>query len=154
MCVSAFLFVRRGREILLGKYRDDPRWESLAGLDETRSRVHSGGWTIPASQLKYGEDPRAAARRIAEEILQVSGMTFSEPRSEVDLYEPKRFPGGLHYDIWFLVDGRPPKGWSLKAPPWYAELAWRNPETTVASEYARSHEDVVARWLEPRPAKT
>lgn len=96
MCVCAFLFARRGPEILLGKYRDDPRWESFAGLDKTRRRVHGAGWTIPASHLKYGEDPRAAARRIAEEILEIPGMAFSEPRVEVDVYEPKRFPGNLH----------------------------------------------------------
>jgi len=152
MCVSAFLFVRRGREILLGKYRDDPRWEALAGLDETRRKVHSSGWTIPASQMKYGEDPRVAARRIAEEILQMRGMKFTEPRAEVDLYEPTRFPGKLHYDIWFLVDGTPPASGTLKTPPWYAELGWNDPRTLQASEYARSHEDVVSRWLESRPS--
>jgi len=152
MCLSAFLFVRRGHEILLGKYRDDPRWETLAGLDESRRQVHGRGWTIPASQLRYGEDPRSAARRIAEEILEIRGMAFSEPRSEVDLYEPKRFPGQLHYDVWFLIDGTPPKGWTMTAPAWYADLAWRDPKATPASEYARGHEDVVARWLEPRPA--
>jgi len=151
MCLSAFLFVRRGNEILLGKYRDDARWEELAGLDASRRKIHSAGWTIPASQLKYGEDPRTAARRIAEEILQIRAMTFSEPRAEVDLYEPKRFPGKLHYDVWFLVDGVPPKGWAPRAPPWYGELAWRDAKTVPASAYARGHEDVVARWLEPRP---
>ena len=32
MCVNAFLFVRRGRDILLGKYADHPAWDELAGL--------------------------------------------------------------------------------------------------------------------------
>jgi len=150
MCLSAFVFVRRGPEILLGKYANVPEWERLSGLDEERRRVHGRGWTIPASQVKYGEDPRAAAERVAEEILQIRGMTFSEPRAEVDLYEPKRFPGRMHYDVWFLVDGTPPKGWSLRVPPWYAELAWRDPKTMPATEYARGHEDVVARWRTPR----
>ncbi|OGS51183.1 MAG: hypothetical protein A3K65_05655 [Euryarchaeota archaeon RBG_16_68_12] len=153
MCLSAFLFIQRGREILLGKYRDDPRWETLAGLDEDRRRVHGAGWTIPARQLRYGEDPRDAARSIAEDILQIHGMAFSEPRVEVDVYEPRRSPGKLHYDVWFLVDGHAPKGWKPVVPPWYAELAWRDPRATPASEYARGHEDVVARWLEKRAAK-
>ena len=86
MCLSAFLFVRQGHTILLGKYRDDPRWETLAGLDD--HIVNSS----------------------------VAG-----------------------------------KGWTMTPPPWYADLAWRDPKTTPASEYARGHEDVVARWLEPRP---
>src|SRR3989442_8909881 len=76
MCISAFLFVRRGKEILLGKYRDDPRWETLAGLDETRRKGHSSGWTIPASQMRYREDPRTAGRRTAGGILPIRGMQF------------------------------------------------------------------------------
>lgn len=151
MCLSAFLFVRRSDRILLGKYRDHPAWETLAGLDPERVRVHSQGWTIPASQLKFGEDPRAAARRIAEEILRIPTMRFSEPRVETDFYEPKRFPGRMHYDVWFLVDAIPHDGVKLEIPPWYAELEWHDPRAVPASEYARGHEDVVARWLRSGP---
>jgi len=151
MCLSAFLFVTRGGKILLGKYRDDPAWERLAGLDEERRRVHSAGWTIPASQLKYGEDPRAAAKRVGEEILALRGLAYSEPRVEVDLYEPKRFPGRLHYDVWFLVDATLPPRARISVPPWYAHLEWQDPRTLPAPAYARSHEDVVSRWLQ-RPS--
>jgi len=150
MCLSAFLFVKRGRRILLGKYADDPRWESLAGLDAERWRMHGQGWTIPARQLKYGEDPREAARKIGEEILRIPGLRRSEPRVEVDLYEPTRFPGELHYDVWFLVDAIPTTRAKAEAPPWYTELAWHDPRTLPASAYARGHEDVVARWLTHR----
>ena len=150
MCVCAFLFVEQDGRILLGKYADDPKWEELAGLDSTRRQAHGKGLTIPASHLKYGEDPRDAAKRIGAQVLGVQDMAYSEPRVEVDLYEPKRFPGQLHYDVWFLVDAAPPKSETLAAPPWYAELDWRDPRQTPASAYARGHEDVVARWLEPR----
>ena len=147
MCLSAFLFVRRGPEVLLGKYANDPRLEELTGLDESRRLAHGKGWTIPASQLKYGEDPRDAARRVGEEVLQIRGMAYSEPRVEVDLYEPKRFPGALHYDVWFLVDAVPADDSTLGIPPWYAELAWHDPRALPSSGYARGHEDVVARWV-------
>ena len=150
MCLSAFLFVRRGDAILLGKYKEHPAWETLAGLDPERVRVHGRGWTIPASQLKYGEDPRVGAKRIAEDILQMRGLQFSKPRVETDLYEPKRFPGQMHYDVWFLVDARVPTSTKVEAPPWYAELGWHNPRALPAAEWARSHEDVAARWLRPR----
>ena len=153
MCLSAFLFVKRGGKILLGKYADDPAWERLAGLDPERRRVHAAGWTIPASQLKYGEDPRAAAKRVGEEILEVRGMTYSEPRVEVDLYEPKRFPGRLHYDVWFLVDATPRGRAEPARPPWYADLAFHDPRGLAADAYARGHEDVVARWLR-QPSRT
>lgn len=150
-CLNAFLFVRKGGNVLLGKYADDPKWEELAGLDAGRRQRFGAGWTVPASHVKFGEEPRAAARRVGEEILRASGMAYSEPRVESDVY-PASFAGGKpHYDVWFFVDARPPRGWEPKAPPWYAALEWQDPTTLPASEYGRGHEDVVARWLQPRP---
>src|SRR5712691_8389335 len=64
MCVCAYLFVTRHGQILLGKYADDPQWEALAGLEPERRRTHGWGWTVPATHLKLGEDPREAAERI------------------------------------------------------------------------------------------
>ncbi len=152
MCVSVFLFVIRRDQILLGKYNDDPRWEELAGLDANRRRTHGRGWTIPASHLKFGEDPRSAATRIGEEILQISGARCSEPRVEVDFYPSKMVPGQMHYDIWFLVDAVAPSGYRPEVPPWYAALEWHDPKALPGAEYARSHEDVVARWLASKSA--
>ncbi len=150
LCINAFLFVRRGDGILLGKYADHPKWDELAGLDQGRRQRFGTGWTVPGTHLKFGEEPRAAARRIGEEILQAHGLHYSEPRVESDFY-PAAFAGGnLHYDLWLFYDAEAPTGWEAKAPPWYAELAWQNPRTLPASAFARSHEDVVTRWLEPR----
>lgn len=153
MCLSTFLFLRSRRKILLGRYADTAEWEKLAGLDPERRRVHGRGWTIPARQLKYGEDPRETARDIAENILRCPARQFSEPRVEVDLYEPNRFPGKLHYDVWFLVEATPPPDWRAEVPPWYEQLEWKDPRRLEASQYSRGHEDVVARWLQPRPSR-
>lgn len=153
MCLSTFLFVRRGPRILLGKYGDTPKWEELAGLDPARRQSHSQGWTIPARQVKFGEDPRDAARHVGEVILGIRGLRYSEPRVEVDLYPPAWDPGRLHYDVWFFVDALPPKTWQLHVPPWYAELAWQEPRRVPDKDYARGHQDVVARWCKAR-AKT
>lgn len=150
MCVNAFLFVRRGSMILLGKYADHPKWDELAGLDSGRRQRFGTGWTVPGSHMKFGEEPRAAARRVGEEILQAPNLRYSEPRVESDVY-PAAFAGGkMHYDLWFFFDARPAADWQAKAPPWYAELGWQDPRALPASAYARSHEDVVARWLETR----
>ena len=62
------------------------------------------------------------------------------------------FPGTTHADVWFLVDATPPDAHTVAVPPWFAKLAWHDPERTPASAYARAHEDVVARWLTPRPS--
>lgn len=152
MCVCAFLFVHRGGQILLGRYKEDPRWADLAGLDEGRVRSNTNGWTVPASHLKFGEEPRASARRIGEEILGVPGLTYGEPRAESELYEPPFAKGQLHYDLWYFVDAWAPAGWEPQVPPWYADLAWQDPKALPASAYARGHGDVVERWLQPRPS--
>lgn len=151
MCLSVFLFASRDGRIVLGKYKDDPVWEELAGLDPDRRRTHGRGWTVPATHLKFGEDPRDAARRVGAEILRMPGAEYSEPRVEVDYYDSKLVPGAKHYDIWFFVDAVPPERFELRAPPWYSDLAWQDPSAVPAEAYTRGHEDVVARWLSARP---
>lgn len=146
MCVSSFLFVRRGSKVLLGKYKDDPAWADLAGLDPERVRRNSVGWTIPASHLKFGEDPRDAARRVGEEILKIPGLGYSEPGIVTETYRPPWANGATHYDLCFLFDAEAPAEYRPAPPPWYAELAWQDPAALPASAYARSHEDIVARW--------
>lgn len=143
LCLSVFLFVRdaQGR-LLLGRYAEDARWTSLGGLDMGRVRKYAEGWTLPSSHLKIGEDPRDAARRVAAEMLGLPDLRFGEPRVATEVYELARLPGQRHHDVLFLVDaeGAPT---DVRAPPWYAELAWRDPATTT---FGRGHEDVVARW--------
>ena len=151
MCVCAFLFVKHDGKILLGKYADDPKWEELVGLDAGRRQRHGKGLTIPATHLRFGEDPRDAARRIGTEVLRLSALKYSEPRVEVDVYPSNDFPGNMHADVWFLVDATLYDGTSVAVPPWYRELGWHDPRTTPGNMYARAHEDVVARWLSPRP---
>lgn len=151
LCLSAFLFVTRGEQLLLGRYADDPRWEELAGLGEDRRRAHGKSWTIPASHLRYGEDPRDAGQRIASEILGLQELDLSEPRVETETYVPVRFPElGEHYDVWFFLEASLPADAEVEVPPWYDALAWHDPATLEAGAYARSHEDVVARWLGTR----
>lgn len=153
MCISAFVFVTRGDEVLLGKYRNDPRWEAMAGLDEGRRLAHGKGWTIPASHLKYGEDPREAARRVAHEILGLPEGTLrlSEPRVEVEVGVPVRFPEvGDHYDMWFFVDAEWTRAEDPKVPDWFVDLRFVDPRALKAEEWGRSHEDVMARWLQVR----
>ena len=110
MCVCAFLFVKRDGKILLGKYADDPKLEELTGLDTRRRQVHGKGLTIPATHLKFGEDPRDAAKRVGDDVLLLPGMRYSEPRVEVDTYSSRDSPGNMHSDLWFLVDAMPPEG--------------------------------------------
>lgn len=149
LCLSSFLFVRRaGRpEILVGRYADDPAWERLTGLDASRRQAHAAGWTLPASHLKLGEGPMDAARRVLRDVLGLEGEP-TEPRVVSEVGEPKRFPGMIHQDFLFLHEVSLPAEARVATPPWYAELAWIDPRATPASAWARSHDEVAARWLE------
>ncbi len=154
MCVSAFLFVTRGDDLLLGKYADDPAWEQLAGLDPDRVKTHGKGWTIPASQLRFGEQPRDAGERIAKDILHLQGVHLHEFPPESDLYRPVRFPElGLHYDIWCFYEASISRGSKLEQLPWYDALEFHDARSLPESEYARGHRDVVERWLTARNKK-
>src|SRR5256712_12008687 len=104
MCVCAYLFVTRDRQILLGKYADDPRWEALAGLDPDRRRNHAKGCTVPATHLKLGEDPRTAARRDGGGTLGVRRSRNSRSTSDTGFYPSKTGPGEMHYRIWVFTD--------------------------------------------------
>lgn len=153
MCVNAFLFVRKDSQILLGKYADHPAWDELAGLDSGRRQRFGTGWTVPGTHLKFGEEPRAAARRIGEALLEARGLKYSEPRVETDTYPAAFANGKTHYDIWFFFDATPPARWQPKVPAWYSELEWQDPKALPPSAYARSHEDVVNRWMRPRAGR-
>lgn len=154
MCVSAFVFLQRpDGKVLLGKYADDPAWERLAGLDETRRRAHGRGWTIPASHLKFGEDPREAARRVATDALGLpADLPLGEPRVEVDVGVPARFPDmPPHYDMWCFVDARWPHDAPPERPPWYAELTFIDPAVLKPADWGRSHDEIMDRWLARKP---
>lgn len=157
MCIGVFLFVRRGKRILLGKVRDHPAWANLAGEDSSRMRADAGRWKVPARQLKLGEDPREAARQIGEEILGLRGLRFGEPRVEVEFWRLGDQASGpperrklFHYDMWLLVDTALKDGRAVSRPPWFSELSFKDPKVIPRGQWARFHDDVVARWKKRR----
>ncbi len=148
MCLCSFLFVTKGGKLLLGKYADHPAWESLSGMESKRIKANAWGWTIPASHLKFGEDPREAARRIGEEILALDkSLAYSEPFVTTFFYEPAIAPGEKHFDVLFLFDVSVPASAAIRKPPWYEALEWTAIEALPHEHFARQHEDVVEAWL-------
>ena len=151
MCLCAFLFVVSGEKVLLGKYAPHPAWERLAGMEDERIRANAHGWTLPARHLKFGEDPREAARYIGEEILLIDrGLAYPEPHVATFFYEPAAAPGEMHYDVHFLFEISLGEGDELRTPPWYETLAWFDIGTALHGQFARQHRDVVEAWLKAR----
>lgn len=151
ICLCVFLFVMRGGKILLGRYADHPAWEQLCGMDNKRVKTNAGGWTIPASHLKFGEDPRDAARRIGEEIVTLDkDLVYSEPFVKTFFYEPAIAPGEKHFDVLFLFEASLTTGIDVRKPPWYETLEWFDIGTVQREPFARQHEDVMEAWLKHR----
>ncbi len=157
MCIGVFLFVRRGRRVLLGKVREHPAWAELAGETPERMRGDAGRWKIPARQLRLGEDPRDAARQIGEEMLGLKGLRYGEPRVEVEFWKLGDQASGppsrrrlFHYDMWLLVEATLKPGREVACPAWFTELAWVDPRTVGKKGWARFHGDVVGRWQKGR----
>jgi ADP-ribose pyrophosphatase YjhB (NUDIX family) len=151
MCLCTFLFVVNGGKILLGRYADHPAWENLSGMESKRIKANAHGWTIPASHLKFGEDPRDAARRIGEEILMLEkDLTYSEPYVATFFYEPAIAPGEKHFDVLFLFEVTVTAGVNDHKPPWYEALEWFDIGALQRLPFARQHEDVVEAWLKTR----
>ncbi len=156
MCLSVFLFVRRGSELLVGRYKEHPAWEAMTGMDSARVREGTKGWTVPARQLMLGEDPRDAARQIGQEVVGVAGMRYGEPRVEVDWWVlgeeadgPPERQKMRHFDVWFFVEAEVPRAGALQTPEWYDQLSWVEPASVPPGAWARMHGDVVERWLNP-----
>jgi ADP-ribose pyrophosphatase YjhB (NUDIX family) len=148
MCLCAFLFVASGGKILLGKYADHPAWGKLSGMESERVIANARGWTIPASHLKFGEDPREAVRRIGAEILMLDKeIIYSEPYVKTFLYEPESAPGENHYDVHFLFDVSLEAGTKVPKPPWYEAVEWLDIEVMQSKHFARQHGDVAEAWL-------
>lgn len=151
MCLCTFLFVVSEQKILLGRYADHPAWELLCGMESKRVKSNAHGWTIPASHLKFGEDPRYAARRIGEEILALDkGLVYSEPYVKTFFYEPAIAPGEKHFDVLFLFEVSVTAGVKIRKPPWYEALEWLDIATVQREPFARQHGDVAEAWLRHR----
>jgi len=158
MCIGVFLFVGRGRRLLLCKVRDHPAWLELAGEEPSRVRADAGRWKLPARQLRLGEDPRDAARQIGEDILGLKGLRYGEPRVEVEFWKLGDQASGpparrklFHFDMWLLVDATLPSKVDVRPPAWFSQLSWQDPDSIPEKGWARFHDDVVARWKRRRP---
>lgn len=146
LCLSAFLVIaERGHpgRVLMGHLNPSARWDHIGALDESRTSIHSKGWMLPASHLIVKESPQEAARRIADEQLELKNLVLEGPQVVSEVYRPKRFPENpSHWDLEFLFRGElEPR--ATPHPVAWTELRFVDLATTPKSAIARSHEDIL-----------
>jgi hypothetical protein len=146
LCLSAFLIVRDLSErVLMGKIDPEAPWDHLGALDPRRIELHSKGWMLPSSHLIVHESPQDAARRIAEEQLELPELIISEPKVVSEVYPPRYFPDlADHWDLEFLFFSSCPADKIPKKSRAFKELSLIDPKTSKRSQIARSHGDVLS----------
>lgn len=135
LCISSFLLIQKKGALLLGK---------AIQPDFAKDK-----WVLPASQLKYGEHPDDAAKRIIKEQLNTEAKSVS--------YRGLWSFANHHWDLCFIYDvklrtePRPLKGEeAAKYPPEYfnssqllGELRYFKPKEIRPDMMGRGQEDVL-----------
>jgi ADP-ribose pyrophosphatase YjhB (NUDIX family) len=151
-CISVFLIIRqrdRPGRVLMGRINPDADWAHIGALTQDRIEAHGGGWMLPSCHLIYGESPHDAAQRIVREQLALDKeLKFAEPKVHSEVYTPKRHSAAKeHWDLQFLFEGELDLEELRRMR---RSDAWRRLEfvdigALDKSEFARSHEDIIAR---------
>jgi len=147
-CISAFLLLNEPghpTSVLVGRIDPTGPWDHLEGLSPERIAAHEGGWHLPASHLLLREGPEEAAARIAREMLGGATPSLGAPQVISEVYAPRRFPEmPNHWDLSFLYRGTlsPP---APSVPGVWRELRFVDVRSAAASDFARAHEEVLAR---------
>jgi ADP-ribose pyrophosphatase YjhB (NUDIX family) len=152
LCLSSFVVLgsadRPGR-VLLGKLNPDAPWDHLGALDPSRVTAWKDRWMLPASHLLLLEDPRDAADRILRELVGLAPRPLEGPLVASEVYAPLRHPSAKqHWDLEFIFRGRVAER-EVAAPGAWRELAFVDPRRLRTEEFARSHDDILARAGDP-----
>ncbi len=140
LCISSFLISMNDEGLLLGRMRDHDEWRRLDKIASGGQAFEENRWVLPASHLRIGEDPGAAAERIASGQIKAS---FSDLSLWRVLSFASPFPSrdqDLHWDICFVYSVEVE---TEVVPPWFADLKRVAPGDVASLKYARGHGDVI-----------
>ena len=139
MCVSSFLVSVDGGGLLVGRMAAHEAWASLDHVASGKTALE--GWALPAGHTRIGEDPAAAAQRIAREQLRAAVP-------ELRLARVLSYAGPLpsrrqetHWDLCFVYDAELTV---TDTPPWFAELRRVPLPSLRRDRFVRGHGDVLA----------
>jgi len=145
LCLSAFVIVRRGNTILVGRPRRDDAWPKKGGYPKWQAfeLEEEGVWLLPATHLMMEESPEGAARRIAHQWAGFKGTPrFVMVQSHL---RPLRFWNpklrGNHWDICFVYELRA-KG-RVRPKPWWSEMRFVPLSEIRRIRFGRGHRDIL-----------
>jgi ADP-ribose pyrophosphatase YjhB (NUDIX family) len=149
-CISAFVNVTDGQNILLGKVSKPEIWVDrfLVGEDRANYAANSGKYVMPGSHLKWYESPLEAAERIlSEQVLLPNlrkGLMLAEVQSWVD-GNPNDEENPPHWDICMVYEARIPKALAkkLSKPEWFEDYGMKKKSSLTVEDFARGHGEVL-----------
>jgi ADP-ribose pyrophosphatase YjhB (NUDIX family) len=149
-CLSSFVVVSNGRNILVGKMDHPEIWTErfLVGPKFAPTYASSGKYVLPARHLHWYESPLEAAYSIVSEQV---GLDIPEARFRLvdvqshvsgDVNNEKEPP---HWDICFLYRTQVSNRLAAKLvrPEWFSELAFKPFESLKQDDFTRGHGDVL-----------
>jgi hypothetical protein len=147
-CASVFVVVTRGRKVLVGRMAEDPRWDdewnpNMRFYDGERRAALYQGVRFPATYLKLGEHPEAAAKRVWTDQLGLSGAPkLAAPVIVSEAGPSRRYPDRLHWDICFVYGARVGASATPSGAHW-AATEWRDIDALDANELVMLHGELV-----------
>jgi len=146
LCLSAFVVVRKGKSILLGRPHVHDAWPATGGYPKRHAAKleKEKYWLLPATHLLMEENPKHAAKRIANQWMGVKGtpefvMVQSHLRPSGD--RKLRRKGLNHWDICFVYELKAAATPKLK--PWWSENRFFRPSEINRNKLGRGHKDVL-----------
>ncbi len=146
-CLSSFLLITRGDDVLVGKMGKPEIWIDRFFVGEKFAPMYasSGKYVLPASHLAWFESPLDAAYRVATQQALISAK-----KENIRLVDAQSHVRGdpadvneLHWDICFLYDLHVPSETVLKVPDWFQELRFVERKELKPDDFARGHGDVL-----------
>jgi len=162
-CLSSFVVVSNGQNILVGKMSRPEIWIERFLVGPTFAPVYaaSGKYLLPARHLHWYESPLEAARSI---LMDQIGLDVPESRISLvgvqshvsgDINDEEEPP---HWDICFLYRTQVTKSVAarLRRPEWFSELLFKPLGSLKQSDFTRGHGDILekAGMLGSRHKKT
>ncbi len=140
LCISSFIVSMTDEGLLIGRMRDHERWKALDRVASGSAAFQEGRSVLPATHLRLGEDPAAAAERIISEQLRARYDDLSLWRVLSFAYPFPDRNQDLHWDLCFTYGAEVE---IVTLPPWFVEIRRVLPEDIERLRFARGHGDVI-----------